>query len=165
MNPLMSDLSDRLAALHEIIERAIDGLPDDALDWSPGNEMNTLGVLLAHTFGSQRYWIGDVAGQEPSDRVRASEFKMVGVGVGEFKERSQAVLAHSNSVLARLTPDDLGSSRTVGEDNRQVTAGWAILHALEHTALHAGHIEITRQLWEQHQAAEAANEDEGASQP
>lgn len=160
MDRLMNDLSDRLAAMHEIIERAIDGLPDDALDWSPGNQMNTLGVLLAHTFGSQRYWIGDVAGQEPSGRVRESEFHMVGVGVGEFKERSRNILSHSQSVLARLTIEDLSSTRTVGDDNRQITAGWALLHALEHTALHAGHMEITRQLWEQRQAAEAPRDEE-----
>jgi hypothetical protein len=27
--------------------------------------------------------------------------------------------------------------------------GWALLHALEHTAIHLGHIQITQQLWDQ----------------
>ena len=26
---------------------------------------------------------------------------------------------------------------------------WALLHALEHTAIHLGHMQIMRQLWEQ----------------
>jgi hypothetical protein len=26
---------------------------------------------------------------------------------------------------------------------------WALLHALEHTTLHLGQIQLTRQLWEQ----------------
>jgi ankyrin repeat protein len=26
---------------------------------------------------------------------------------------------------------------------------WCLAHALEHTALHLGHMQITRQLWEQ----------------
>jgi hypothetical protein len=26
---------------------------------------------------------------------------------------------------------------------------WSLLHALEHTALHLGHMQLTRQLWEQ----------------
>lgn len=29
------------------------------------------------------------------------------------------------------------------------TVAWRLAHALEHTALHLGHMEITRQLWEQ----------------
>jgi len=26
---------------------------------------------------------------------------------------------------------------------------WALLHALDHTAQHLGHMQITRQLWDQ----------------
>lgn len=154
MNAMLQELGNLLETIHKTIERAIDGLPDDALDWSPGPEMNTLGVLLAHTFGAERFWIGDVAGQEPSGRVRDSEFRMAGVGVAEFMERSRAVVAHSQSVLARLSSESLGEVRTVNQEGRQATVAWAILHALEHTALHAGHIEITRQLWEQRQSGQ-----------
>lgn len=28
-----------------------------------------------------------------------------------------------------------------------VTGRWAVLHALEHTALHLGHLQLTAQLW------------------
>lgn len=155
MNEILSVVSDLLAAIHRTIEQAITGLPDDALDWSPGDELNSIGVMLAHTFGAERFWIGDVAGGEPSGRVRDSEFMIVGVGVEEFINRSQAVLAHSQSVLNRLTPESLGEIRRVNADGRQESVAWAILHALEHTALHAGHIEITRGMWDQRHAAEA----------
>jgi uncharacterized damage-inducible protein DinB len=141
--------------MHRIIERALADLPDEALDWSPGPEMNSLGVLLAHTFGSERYWIGEVAGGEPSGRVREEEFRTASVSVTEFQQRSQEVLAHSQSVLARLTPVDLEIRRgeTLSSRPEGVTAAWAVLHALEHVAIHAGHIELTRQLWQQrHQA-------------
>jgi hypothetical protein len=33
-----------------------------------------------------------------------------------------------------------------------MTVAWAVLHAVDHTALHLGHIQITRQLWEQRQS-------------
>jgi hypothetical protein len=32
-----------------------------------------------------------------------------------------------------------------------ITAGWALNHALAHTALHIGHAQITRQLWDARQ--------------
>lgn len=148
MELLLAELSDRLVVLHQSIINAIDGLPDEALDWSPGPGMNTLGVLLSHTLGAERFWIGDIAGVEPSGRVRSDEFVTTGKSVGYFIERSNNVLAHSQSVVTRLSMSELGDRRSVPQSNRQVTVAWAVLHALEHTALHVGHIEITRQLWE-----------------
>lgn len=158
MEIILAEVVERLEALHRTIEKAIDGLPNEAIDWHPGPGMNSLGVLLTHTMGAQRYWIGDVAGGDDSGRDRESEFIARGVGAAELIERGREVLAHSRSVLAELSPADLPASRTALPSGRQVTTAWAILHALEHTALHAGHIEITRQLWD---AAVAAAQREG----
>lgn len=152
MNVLFAEMIDRLNAVHDLIEKAVADLPDEALDWTPGPGLNSLGILLAHTFASERYWIGDVAGGDPSGRVRDEEFVTKGVVVAEFLERSQAILAHSQSVLSRLTLSELGDRRGVRRAMRgatpDVTVVWAILHGLEHAALHAGHIQITRQLWD-----------------
>lgn len=149
MEPIMLELADRLAEMHNFIERAIADLPDEALVWSPGRDMNTLAVLVVHTLGAERYWIGDVAGEEPSGRVRAAEFETPGISAAELLERARETLAHSRSVLNRLTASDFEVVREVGEDSRRLTVAWAVLHALEHTALHVGHIQLTRQLWDQ----------------
>lgn len=149
MEPIMRELADRLAEMHNFIERAIADLPDEAFVWSPGRDMNTLSVLVVHTIGAERYWIGDVAGQEPSGRVRASEFESPGMSAAELLERARETLAHSQLVLSRLTASDFEALREVGEDGRRVTVAWAVLHALEHTAIHVGHIQLTRQLWDQ----------------
>ena len=63
-----------LDSCHNGILGALQGLPVEALDWSPGPEMNSLSVLVFHTTGSERYWIGDVAMDEFSNRDRAAEF-------------------------------------------------------------------------------------------
>lgn len=149
MDPIFDDLVDRLEAMHRAIEKALDGLPDEALDWTPGPEMNSLAVLLAHTLGAERYWIGDVAGLEPSSRDRSAEFVTRGRSVASFVAQSQDVLSHSRAVLSRLSLATLAEGRTAPLFGQQVSTGWAVFHALEHTALHAGHIEITRQLWDQ----------------
>lgn len=147
----LSEISHLLSTLHATIDKAVADLPDEALEWQPGAGMNSLGVLLAHTLGAERFWIGDVAGGEPSGRVRDDEFATTGKPVAYFAEQAQAVLAHSQQVLARLMPDELGKLVRVPGSSRAVTVAWAILHALEHTALHTGHIEITRQLWDHRQ--------------
>ena len=152
METYISDYMDRLDALHDEINHALEDLPQDALDWVPGPGMNSLAVLVAHTAGSGRFWIGDIAAGEPSGRDRPSEFQTLGVGLTTLKDRLAASLAYAHDFLPTLEFNDLSSIRTSPLDSRQITVGWALNHALEHTALHTGHIQLTRQLWDLHRA-------------
>ena len=139
---------ERLENLNKNLSQAIQGLPQAALDWVPGPEMNSLAVLLAHTTGSLRYWIGDVALGEPSGRVREREFQARGLDGDEFLRRLDEVLAFVRLNLPRLDLEELHRQRPDEAGREPVTCGWALLHALEHGYLHLGHIQITRQLWE-----------------
>jgi uncharacterized damage-inducible protein DinB len=152
MQPFFEDFFDRLQELHVGIERAIDGLPKEALDWAPGSGMNSLCVLAVHVAGSERYWIGDVVAGEPSGRDRDAEFRSTGLDEGTLKKRLAEVLAHSQGVLEKLTLQDLERSCVSPRDGRRFTVAWALAHALEHTAVHLGQMRIMRRLWEQRQA-------------
>ena len=152
MQQVFEDYFDRLQELHVGIERAIEGLPKEALDWAPGSGMNSLCVLAVHVAGSERYWIGDVAAGEPSGRDRDAEFLSTGLDEAALKERLACVLAHSRGVLERLTLQDLERSCVSPRDGRRVTVAWALAHALEHTAIHAGQMRLMRKLWDQRQA-------------
>jgi hypothetical protein len=149
MDQLFTDMLERFETFYGIIEKTVADLPAEALDWKPGPDMNSIGVILAHTAGAWRYWVGDVAGDLPSGRVRANEFETHGVGAAEMLNRLRAALDISREVLGRLELSCLAEVRTAGMVDEQRTVGWALLHALEHTALHAGHIQLTQQLWEQ----------------
>jgi uncharacterized damage-inducible protein DinB len=142
---------DRLQKLHEHILQAIEGLPADALDWSPGAEMNSISVLIVHLTGAERYWIGDVVAGEPSGRVREQEFLVKGWSAGDLKERLNGTLAYARTNLERLSLQDLEGQRVSSRDGESFSGSWALLHALEHTAIHVGQIQVTRQLWEQQQ--------------
>lgn len=160
MEQLFTDMLERFEAVYGIIEKAIADLPAEALDWKPGPDMNSIGVILAHTAGAWRYWVGDVAGDLPSGRVRADEFKTFGVDAAEMVARLRAALDTSREVLGQMELSRLDEIRTVGMDNEERTVGWALLHALEHTALHAGHIQLTRQFWEQRQGGHESQEEQ-----
>lgn len=138
---------------YEQMAQAIAGLSQEALDWVPGKDMNSLCVLVVHTTGSERYWVGDVAMGEPSGRNRAMEFEASGLSEAMLRQRLDDTLAYTRDALERLTLADLDRLYTMPSDGRQVTVGWAVLHALEHTALHVGHAQITRQLWDQRQTS------------
>jgi len=144
---------ERLQALHAGIERAIAGLPQAALDWVPGPDMNSLCVLVVHATGAQRYWIGDVAGRDPSGRDRAAEFRARGLDEAALKRRLDETSAYSRGVLEALTWQDLEELRVSPRDGRKFTVAWSLAHALEHTAIHLGQMQIVRQLWGQRQHA------------
>jgi uncharacterized damage-inducible protein DinB len=138
---------ERLQTLHSEIARAISGLPLAALDWQPGPGMNSLSVLVAHTAGAERYWIGDVVGQDPSERVRSEEFETQGRSAPELQKLLDSTLAHSYNVIQTLSLDNLEEARQSSRDDTSYSVAWALAHALEHTAIHLGHIQIGRQLW------------------
>jgi uncharacterized damage-inducible protein DinB len=147
------DYLDRLQDLHRDFIAAFDDLPAEALDWSPGTDMNSFCVLVVHTTGAARFWIGDAAFDDPSHRNRAAEFQARGLSADELKARFAALEAYVSSALERMTLADLAVIHTITNASGeviQVSAGWGLLHALEHTGLHLGHAEITRQLWDRH---------------
>ena len=151
MERLFQDMLERFETIHKVIETAVADLPAEALDWKPGPDMNSIAVILAHTAGAWRYWVGDVAGDLPSGRVRAEEFETFKVDAAEMLGRLSKALDTTRQVLGQIDPAHLGEKRIAGQQNEERTVGWALLHALEHTAIHAGHIQITRQLWDQRQ--------------
>ena len=140
---------ERLSALHDSIKSAVEGLPGAALDWTPGPDINSLTILVVHLTGAERYWIGDVAGETPSGRDRDAEFRSHGLHADALTRRLDETLASCRDFLAGLTVEDLSATRASPRDGRTFTVAWALAHALEHTGLHLGHMQIIRQLWAQ----------------
>ena len=52
-------------------------------------------------------------------------------------------------VLENFDLGDLETARISPRNDQEVTVAWALDHALKHTAIHLGHLQITRQLWEE----------------
>jgi uncharacterized damage-inducible protein DinB len=147
MTIFFNDLIDRFKELHSDIGKSLEGLPVEALDWVPGPEMNSLSVLVAHLTGSERYWIG-VAINEAPERDREAEFRIKGLDVEELKGRLNFADDFARKALASLSLEDLDAVHRSPRNDKKFSAGWCLVHALEHTALHTGHIQLTRQLWD-----------------
>ncbi len=149
MLPFFADYFERLTTFQGEFERALADLPQAGIDWAPGPEMNSIGVLSAHVAGSTRYWIGDVVVRQSTQRVRAEEFRTHGVPAATLREQLATTIADSRSVLESLTLEMLAETRVAPTNGDTVTVAWSLLHALEHMALHAGHVQLTRQMWDQ----------------
>jgi hypothetical protein len=148
MDKFFENYLDRLGDLHAGSKLAIEGLSQDALDWKPSPSMNSIGVLIIHLIGAERYWFGDVVMKEPSGRNRDQEFQSNGLDPLELSHRLDGALAYIEKSLEQLTIQELKEIRISPRDGREFTIGWGMLHILKHTALHLGHVEVTRHMWE-----------------
>src|SRR4030095_3503151 len=111
MQTFFTEYLDLLQDCHNGILEALDGLPPAALDWVPGQEMNSISVLVFHLTGAERFWIGDIAAQESSNRDRDAEFRVHGVGMDILKKRLADNLEYARSALDKMSLQDLESSR------------------------------------------------------
>jgi uncharacterized damage-inducible protein DinB len=146
MIPFFEAMYDRFHELHQEIEQALKALPSDVLDWKPGAEMNSISVILTHLTGAERFLIGDVVMGEPSNRNREAEFEVEGLAKQDLLDRLTEVDGYIKGAFEKMSLPDLESYRTHPRNGKQVSVSWAILHALEHTATHLGHIQLTVQL-------------------
>jgi hypothetical protein len=146
MNPFYEELYGRFHELHKEIAQALQAIPSEVLDWKPGAEMNSLSVIVTHLTGAERFLIGDVILGDPSNRDREAEFQVEGLEKQYLLDRLAAVDAYIKGVFEKMSLADLETSRTHPRNGKQVSVSWAILHALEHTGIHLGHIELTVQL-------------------
>lgn len=139
--------------LHTEVVKALDELPPEAMDWSPGPEMNSISVLVMHFTGAERYYVGDVACGDPSFRDREAEFRTKGMDAAALKQRIADLDAYEATAFESLKVRDLETFKVSPRNGQTVTVAYALLHALDHTAVHIGHIEILTQQWKQHQRA------------
>ncbi len=148
MEKYFEALLDRLDELHRNVQEALDELPAEAIDWVPAPEMNSLAVLVMHMTGSERYYIGDVVLGDLSFRNRSAEFRVQGVDAAALKKRLADVAAYEKSAFEQLHVSELGQDRQAPSNGRTVTVAWALNHALEHTGVHVGHVQILKQMWQ-----------------
>jgi hypothetical protein len=147
MIPFYQALADRFHELHSDIIRNLDSLPDEAIDWKSGSEMNSVAVIIVHLTGAERFLIGDVVMGESSGRNREAEFKVSGLTREDLVKRLNDTEAYMAAAFEKLTLADLETFRIHPRHGNQVLVAWTVLHALEHASTHVGHINITVQLW------------------
>ena len=70
MQTFYADCLNNLQELHNDIEKALDGIPLEALDWSPKPGVNSINALIVHLTGTQRFLFGEIIGGQDIHRDR-----------------------------------------------------------------------------------------------
>lgn len=148
---MLDDLRGQIAGL-------IADLPAEALNWRPiegedDHATNSLAVMVTHVTGAEHFWIHEVVGGQPPTRNRPAEFLAKVDGPQPLLEKLGATGKETGQILTALTATELDSTRQA--QDRTVPVRWAILHAIDHAALHLGHMQLTYQLWSNGQIADS----------
>ena len=140
----------RIEDLRGQIGGLISNLGAEALNWRPTEAVddhasNSLAVLVAHIAGAERFWVAEVVGGHPPSRDRDAEFTMEVTGAAPLLRLLEEVGSETRDVLSGLTDADLAGEREAR--GRTTPVRWCVLHVVDHTALHLGHMQLTYQLW------------------
>jgi uncharacterized damage-inducible protein DinB len=137
----------KLRELRAEVLKLCDGLPAEALNWKPpAPDTNSIFAITTHIVGSETAWIHQVVGGIDVKRNRSAEFTASGTDLTALKGRMDAVAQRSEVILYGLPDAEWRRSRDTMYGPRD--ARWCVLHSIHHTACHIGHIQLTRQLWE-----------------
>ena len=146
MQTFYADCLNNLQELHNDVVKALEGLPAEALDWSPKTGVNSITALVVHMTGAERFLFGEIIGGQSLNRNRDAEFLTKNMTLETLMQRLADNRPYIAGVLEPLTLVDLEGKRILR--SREVTVGWVIGHALKHTATHLGHIQVMKDMWE-----------------
>ncbi len=136
---------------HGVIE-TLAGVPQAVLNLqTPLPEANSLFALATHLLGAGEFWVLTLAGGRDVDRNREAEFTASGT-FEQISKRCERWRAAVHEVLDGMPSEQLDRQAdppaayrsTIGDDPMSVRE--CLLHAVEHSALHQGQLEVTRQL-------------------
>lgn len=155
MNAFGKALTMHLQSLVTDLFAAVEGVPDDDFNtWKPaaaregGQEMNTFAAILIHVASAGEFMTVHAVGNEPSNRQREGEFSATG-SLPEIRARYDRWVAGVEALMETLTYEDLERQTTEPRyQERNWTAADVLLHALDHTGLHLGHVQVQRQIWD-----------------
>ncbi|MFE9242010.1 DinB family protein [Nocardiopsis sp. NPDC006938] len=116
----------------------------------PGSPMTTIGGIVSHLRWVEAFWfevvmlnqpdVAPYSTQDPDGEFRAGAERPLDELLSEYADQC----ARSREITSHL---ELGNfARRVLNDLDRVTLRWVVLHMIEETARHNGHLDVLREL-------------------
>jgi len=150
MLPELANYLQMIEDLRGQVRDLIADLPAEALNWRPlespdEHATNSLGVLATHIAGAEHFWTAEVVGGLPPLRDRDAEFATRAASASELVGLLEQIGEETREIFSTLSETDLDGTREAR--GRVIPVRWCILHVIDHSALHLGHMQLTYQLW------------------
>ncbi len=116
----------------------------------PVSPLMTVGGVVSHLRWVEAFWFETVMLDQPdlapySEEDPDAEWRLGSqVPLGTLLEEYEAQCARSRDIAARLETGS--SSRRVLRSRGRTTLRWVLLHMIEETARHNGHLDVLREL-------------------
>lgn len=130
-----------------IILWKLDGVSrEQGVEKTLGSETTLLGIVK-HLAWVERYWFLDfIGGQSPeypwSDEDPDADFRIeTNETVESVKQDYVSAVDEANAVIDTATSLDV----TGGSEKKERSLRWVLIHMIEETARHAGHLDIVRE--------------------
>lgn len=147
MKPMVDVVQRMLDGQAERYGNVVDALPEEALNWRPGNEeTNSVAQLVRHVTAVQNVLLGRALGNSPQ-HDHAYSLRNDPATKEELHGLIAAAKANKDEQLARLDVMDM-SEMLPGQRGATMRAHY-VIHTADHGQEHLGHAELTKQLWEQ----------------
>jgi len=107
---------------------------------------NSAGNLCLHLVGNINHFIGAQLGNTGYVRHRDLEFSLKDVPRAELIEKIEATIAMIDSVLPKLSEDDLKKEYPLVVFESKMTTDYFLIHLIAHLDYHLGQINYHRRL-------------------
>lgn len=136
---LIADQRSRLQDIHRRMAAAIRQLDDDAVNWRPNEQSNSIANLVLHVCGNLGQRVVSAIGGAPDVRDRDREFaSRERLTTGELLDRLRATFDAADGVFAGLDPGTLLDA--VDVRGQQWTRLKVINQTVAHGAEHLGQV-------------------------
>lgn len=132
---------------HTFAGHALQNASKEAINWKPATTpCDSLAGLVHHIVEVQRLWLDTVVGGEEVPPGLATAHASSAETAAELQQLMDDSLARSKARLESIASAQLDEKRE--RRGRTVSVRWCVYHTLEHTAMHVGHMQITRQVFD-----------------
>ncbi|MBI5158419.1 MAG: DUF664 domain-containing protein [Acidimicrobiia bacterium] len=134
----------------DVLRHSVDGLHADALNRRPaGADTNSIAVLVTHALGATRLLMSLAVGAPLPPRDRDAEFAAQVADPDTLLDAISTIGAECLAILDGAASIDWGAPRQRTRSDGStwsMTAGYAMLHALDHLRGHADEAALTRHV-------------------
>jgi uncharacterized damage-inducible protein DinB len=113
------------------------------------SELTTVAGLVSHLTYVEQYWFGQVHDNQAdpwAERIKAdrdAEFRAaLSIPLDQLIAEYEAECQRSRAVVAKLALDATGTTAK----GQPVNLRWVLIHMIEETGRHAGHLDLLREL-------------------
>lgn len=155
MKPVTNYAQFMLTTQAERYGKVVEGLPEEALNWRPGDETtNAVAQIVRHVYEGLPWLLGIAVGdgappmdQEARQARHLHSLRNDPATREELLGIIAAGMAKANDLLAKIDETDLSEEITPMGRPRQ--RFFFVGLTIDHAAEHLGHAELTKQVWEQ----------------